>query len=72
MRKGKLAVSSFKYHIIGQWWADEMKGDRLEDVETGKLITARDVKFIEDDSPRDFTIIETRGQVAPTKEDLII
>ena len=49
-----------------------MKGDRLEDVETGKLITARDVKFIEDDSPRDFAIIETQGQVAPTKEDLII
>ena len=57
-RKGKLAVTSFKCRIIG-WWADETRGYRLEDVETGKLITARDVKFIEDDSPGDLAIIET-------------
>lgn len=67
-RKGKLAVTSFKCRIIG-WWADETKGYGLEDVVTGKLITARDVKFIEDDSPGDLAIIETRGK-APTKEEL--
>ncbi len=32
------------------WWADETKGYRLEDAETGKIITARDVRFVEDDT----------------------
>ncbi len=43
------------------WWADETKGYRLEDAETGKLITARDVRFVENDAPGDLAVIETRG-----------
>jgi len=41
------------------WWTDESKGYRLEDLETpGKLISSRDVDFIEDSSPNDLAIID--------------
>jgi hypothetical protein len=40
------------------WWTDEMKGYRLEDVETWKLLTLRDVMFVEDDQPMDMAVIE--------------
>jgi len=39
---GKLEVTLLKCWLLG-WWADETKGYRLEDIMTGKLITARDV-----------------------------
>ncbi len=45
------------------------KGYRLEDAETGKIITARDVRFVEDDTPGDLAVIETRG-VAPTRAEI--
>ena len=65
---GKLEVTSIKCRLLG-WWADEMKGYRLEVVETGKIITAWDVHFAEDDSPGDLAVIETRG-VAPTEAEI--
>ena len=68
VRGGKLEVTSIKCRLLG-WWADETKGYRLEDVETGKIITARDVRFAEDDSPGDLAVIETRG-VAPTEAEI--
>jgi hypothetical protein len=40
------------------YWADETKGYRLEDAETGKLITSRDVRFLEDERPTDLAVIE--------------
>jgi len=51
-----------KCRLLG-WWADEMKGYRLEDIETGKLITSQDVRFVEDESPGDLVVVETRGAV---------
>ena len=65
---GKLEFTSIKCHLLG-WWADEMKGYRLEDVETGKIITAWDVPFGEDDSPGDLAVIETQG-IAPTEAEI--
>ncbi len=65
---GKLEVTSIKCRLIG-WWADETKGYRLEDAETGKLITARDVRFVENDAPGDLAVIETRGN-APTRAEI--
>lgn len=68
LRGGKLEVTSVKCRLLG-WWTDETKGYRLEEVGTGKIITARDVTFVEDDTPGDLAIIETRGS-QPTKEDI--
>ncbi len=68
VRGGKLEVTSVKCRLMG-WWADETKGYRLEDAETGKIITARDVRFVEDDTPGDLAVIETRG-VAPTRAEI--
>jgi len=40
------------------WWTDESKGYHLEDLEIpGKLISSRNVDFIEDSSPNDLAII---------------
>jgi hypothetical protein len=57
VRGGKLKATSGKCQLPG-YWADETKGYRLEDAETGKLITSRDVRFIEDERPTDLAIIE--------------
>ena len=57
---------SVKCRLLG-WWTDEAKGYRLKEVEIGKLIAARDV-FVEDDTPADLAVIETRG-VAPAKAE---
>jgi hypothetical protein len=46
IRGGKLEVTSVKCRMLG-WWTDETKGYRLEDVETRKLLTSRDVVFAE-------------------------
>ena len=41
------------------WWTDESKGYRLEDLKTpGKLISSRDVDFVEDSSSNDLAIID--------------
>lgn len=45
LRGGKLEATSKKYRLLG-WWAGETKGYRLEDCETGKLITSCDVRFV--------------------------
>jgi hypothetical protein len=57
VRGGKLEPTAAKCRLLG-WWAEETKGYRLEDIKTGKLITSRDVKFIEDEQPTDLAIIE--------------
>jgi len=51
-----------------RWWTDESKEYHLEDLETpGKLISSRDVDFIEDSSPSDLTIIDN---ISPSPEDI--
>jgi len=59
---GKLEVTSIKCRLLG-WWADETMGYRLEDIETGKLITSWDICFVEDESPGDLVVVETWGAV---------
>ncbi len=54
------------YWLVGQM---RRRGYRLEDAETGKLITARDVRFVENDAPGDLAVIETRGN-APTRAEI--
>ena len=39
-------------------WTDKTKGYHLEDLENGKLITARDVCFAENSSSSKLTIVE--------------
>jgi len=68
LRGGKLEETSIKCRLMG-WWVDEAKGYRLEEVATGKLIASRDVRFVEDDSPSDLAVIDTRG-TAPTMDEL--
>jgi len=68
LRGGKLEVTSMKCRLP-DWWADETKGYRLEDIETGKLITSRDVRFVENESPGDLVVVETQGAV-PMKGQL--
>src|SRR5436190_22456305 len=46
VRGGKLEAAAVKCHLLG-WWADETKGYRLEDVESKRLITSRDIRFVE-------------------------
>ena len=55
---GKLEVTSVKCRLL-DWWADEMKGYQLEDIETRKLITSQDVCYVEDKSPGDLVVVET-------------
>src|ERR1700742_1727402 len=57
VRGGKLEATSRKCRLLG-WWANETKGYRLEDAETVKLITSRDVRFLEDERPNDLAVIE--------------
>ena len=47
-----------------------MKGYRLEDLESrgGKVIASRDVKFMEDKSPSDLTVVDICGMTATAKE----
>ncbi|KAJ3485148.1 hypothetical protein NLI96_g5163 [Meripilus lineatus] len=68
VRGGKLEETAIKCRLLG-WWAEETKGYRLEDVETGKLITSRDVRFIEDETPGDLALIEGGG-IRPTVAEL--
>ena len=57
VRGGKLEPTSIKCRLLG-WWADETKGYRLEEAETRKLITARDVRFVKDTKSDDLAVIE--------------
>src|ERR1700731_3642371 len=57
VRGGKLEATAVKCRMLG-WWADETKGYRLEDVDTRELITSRDVRFVEDESPSDLVVVE--------------
>ncbi|KAJ3476999.1 hypothetical protein NLI96_g10770 [Meripilus lineatus] len=68
LRGGKLQETSIKCRLLG-WWAEETKGYRLEEVETGKLITSRDVRFVEDETPGDLALIEGGGK-QPTATEL--
>lgn len=67
LRGGKLQVTAVKCRMLG-WWDGETKGYRLEDVETRKLITSRDVRFIEDDRPGDLAVVESNGAPPTAKE----
>ena len=57
VRRGKLESRAVKVRMLG-WWTDEAKGYRLEDLENGKLIAARDVRFAEDSSSSELAIVE--------------
>jgi len=64
---GKLQSRAVKVWILG-WWTDKSKGYRLEDLETPeKLISSRDVDFIEDSSPNDLAIIDN---ISPPLESI--
>ena len=54
---GKLGPTAVKCRLLG-WWVDETKGYRLEDIETQKLITLRDVRFNKDTSLSDLVEID--------------
>ena len=69
VRGGKLEATSIKCRLLG-WWADETKGYRLEETETGKLITVRDVHFVEDTKPDDLAVIENDEPQHPM-DDLV-
>ena len=60
-------MTSVKCRLLG-WWAGETKGYRLEDVATRSLITSRDVRFIENDTPTDLAVIE--GEFPPSRNGL--
>ena len=47
---------------------DEAKGYRLEDLENGKLIASRDVRFFEDDSPSNLVSIEVQDAPANNQD----
>src|ERR1700731_2867170 len=54
---GKLALTATKCHLLG-WYVDESKGYCLEDLETKKIISSRDVHFIEDETPTELAVID--------------
>ena len=60
---------SRKCRLLG-WWADETKGYRLEDEENGRLITSRDVRFLEDKRPNDLAVIKSSGSVRAADQQL--
>jgi hypothetical protein len=68
VRGGKLEQTAIKCRMMG-WWADETKGYRLEDMETGRLITSRDVRFIEDERPNNLPTIDEREVSSPYAQD---
>ena len=47
---------------------DKAKGYRLEDLENGKLIASRDVRFFEDDSPSNLASIEVQDAPANNQD----
>ena len=53
-----------------RWWNDETKEYRLEDLESGggKIIAFQDVKFMEDESPSDLTVVNVHRITAIAKE----
>ena len=67
IRGGKLEKTAVKCRLLG-WWADETKGYRLEDLETKRLITSRDVRFVEDEKPNDLAVIKGEEQRVPVEK----
>ncbi len=68
LRGGKLEATSVQCRLLG-WWEGETKGYRLEDVKTRKIITSRDVRFIEDERPTDLAVIDGE-RTPPSQQDL--
>ena len=66
---GKLEATLRKCRLLG-WWADETKGYRLEDEENRRLITSRDVCFLEDEGPNDLVVIESSGSIRAADQQL--
>jgi hypothetical protein len=52
-----------KCRLLG-WWDGETKRYQLENDETGRLITSRNVCFIEDESPTDPAVIKPEEQLS--------
>jgi len=69
VQKGKLESKMVSVRLL-EWWNNEMKGYRLEDLESGggKVITSQDVKFIEDKFPSDLTVVDVCRMTATAKE----
>src|SRR5262249_36327155 len=67
LRGGKLEATAVKCRLLG-WWTDETKGYRLQEIESGKLIASRDVKFVENDAPSDLVIIESEKPIQSISE----
>jgi hypothetical protein len=67
IRSGKLEVTAVKCRLLG-WWVDETKGYILEDIQMRSLITSRDVRFVEDETPTELTIIEGDPPPVPIGE----
>jgi len=64
VRRGKLESRAVKVQLLG-WWIDKTKGYRLEDLENHKVITSRDVYFLEDSSPMSCQLNPVTG-IKPT------
>jgi hypothetical protein len=67
IRSGKLEVTTVKCRLLG-WWVDETKGYRLEDIQTCSLIISRNVRFVEDETLTELTIIEGNPPPVPIGE----
>jgi len=67
VHRGKLESQAVKVQMLG-WWVDEAKGYHLEDLENGKLIASRDVRFFKDNSPSDLASIEVQDTPANNKD----
>jgi len=52
------------------WWNDETKGYRLEDLESGggKVIASWNIKFMEDESPSELTVVDVCRMTATAEE----
>jgi len=65
VRKGKLELRAVKVQLL-EWWTDETKGYRLEDMENNKLIASQDVQFFEDSSPSELAIMSIGAPIVST------
>jgi hypothetical protein len=65
---GSIAYANIPKKVCGGkleliiYWADET-GYCLEDLESGNLITSRDVRFLEDEWPTDLAVVEGSGSI---------
>ena len=67
MRKGKLESRVVKVKML-EWWSDETKGYRLENLENGKLITLCNVWFFKDEIPSDLAVVEVNIKCLSTND----